>query len=648
MDSIIGSTIDEKFLVQARLGVGGLGTVFRAEQVDLDRAVALKVLHPNIIDDNELTTRFLQEAKILAELSHPNIVKVYSFGVTQDSLPYMAMELLDGRTLDYFIRNKLLSWQEVLDVAIQICDAVHYAHRNSIVHRDIKPANVMVKNASGQNSVKVLDFGLSKIIHNSDTLNRLTQTGTLIGSVNYMSPELCAGGKADERSDIYSFACLLYECIAGEPPLVSDNPLSTVNLQINQMPVRLSKRKTQVEGFPEELEKIIFKALQKKPEKRFASMKELFDALCNLRDGRAAELDFSSIEYSSGGWTVAKPSVSICVGIIIVSMLGFYFSQANLAPRKTSKKLLALPVDDRTRHQFKARALLKDADTMIKEKRFKAALALVKRAAGEVALRCPASRGRTQSLQDLYISRELAKDLIAIGPTSGFPNDMDELKMNNTPELSGSDYGDLLSSVAIIQAYLGVILPSEFSLLEAVSTNYRIGRKEEIKKLIEQIAIPQKSFELGADTLVLYWTIQRIVHCYALACTDISAARKEVVEIEKELRKKSADLTPRWRRDSYNPLAQLYLDLGFEEDYQRIALELIPIGKQLESGYPGSLMMLAGPLGTSLDKSNKKAQRLAMFKDLRAFYEKLIPTAKNDYTLGILKSSEKQCREKMR
>lgn len=640
MDSLVGSTIDGKFQVKARLGVGGLGAVYQADQIDLGRVVALKVLHGSVVDDSELTRRFLQEARILAELSHPNIVKVYSFGTTDDDLPYMAMELLEGRTLDFFIRNRLLSWQEYVDVAIQICDAVEYAHRNGIVHRDIKPANVMVRNGSGKESVKVLDFGLSKIVHNRDTVNRLTQTGTLIGSVNYMSPELCAGGKADELSDVYSFACLLYECLAGEPPLVSDNPLSTLNLQINQMPVALSKRKTIVEGFPVELEQIIFKALQKKPEKRFTSMKELGNALRCISEGRLSDLNLSAADMN-GGMASRPSTILICAAVLVVSALGFYFTQVNYPLRQSKSSVAELPIDDRTRHQLKARALLKEADAMIKNKRYKSALALLKRAAMEVALRYPVSYSKAAALQDLEICRELARELIITGPTDGFEHDMDELKVSNISYLSKEDYATLLTRLTLIQVYLGIAGPAQATLVDAAEHNFQLGRSEETRELLEQIAKPQERFQLGADALICYNTSLEIAKCYVLGSSDLAAAKKRAREIEKDLGKNAADMNVRGKFGACNSLAFLYQNLGSEEDFQRIGIELVPLGKKFEVAYPGNLSALALPIAASLRKTHKEAERARFCKDIIDFYSKLLPQAKDEYSATCFKSAIK-------
>ena len=246
--------------ITGKLGEGGMGVVYKARDSHLKRFVALKVLPPEKVADAERKQRFVQEARSASALNHPNIVTVYDIGQT-DGVDFIAMEYVEGKTLDELIGRKGLKLSEALKYAVQIADALARAHAAGIVHRDLKPGNVMV---TAEGRVKVLDFGLAKLTGDGTTQTEYpkTESGLIVGTVRYMSPEQAEGKKVDARSDIFSFGSLLYEMLTGRPAFRRDCPGLTLAAILHMEPPPLP------DGIPGELEKVITRCLRKDPARR--------------------------------------------------------------------------------------------------------------------------------------------------------------------------------------------------------------------------------------------------------------------------------------------------------------------------------------------------------------------------------------------
>jgi eukaryotic-like serine/threonine-protein kinase len=261
----------------SKLGAGGMGEVYLAQDTRLARQVAVKILPREFSSDAERRGRFLREAKAASALNHPNIVTVHDFG-SEREIDYLVMEYVSGKPLDRLIPHNGLKVREALHYAIQIADALGYAHAGGILHRDLKPANVMV---TGNGTVKVVDFGLAKVITGDVTRSIDTRDGMILGTAAYMSPEQAEGKPLDACSDIFSFGSMLYEMVTGRRPFHRDSVASTIAAIVHEEPQPVS---VAADDVPAPLGAVIERCLRKDPGQRFASMAELKAALENVRD----------------------------------------------------------------------------------------------------------------------------------------------------------------------------------------------------------------------------------------------------------------------------------------------------------------------------------------------------------------------------
>jgi predicted ATPase/tRNA A-37 threonylcarbamoyl transferase component Bud32/Tfp pilus assembly protein PilF len=267
-DLVIGAVVDGKYRVDALLGSGGMGAVYRATHVQLERAVALKVVRADRLADATAVERFRREAVAVARLSHPRIVTVHDYGIEPDSGAYLVLELLDGRSLRAELAERgRIAVADALDLMCQACSAVESAHRAGVIHRDLKPENIFLERPRGTDSArsaKVLDFGLAKM-EAAVSARSLTQPGAVMGTPDYMSPEQCQGEEADARSDVYALGCVLYEMLTGRPPFVAPTALALVYKHVAEAPRRPSEL---VPEIAPSLDEAVLRALAKAPGER--------------------------------------------------------------------------------------------------------------------------------------------------------------------------------------------------------------------------------------------------------------------------------------------------------------------------------------------------------------------------------------------
>jgi protein kinase-like protein len=235
LGDLTGRTLDQKYFLESKLGVGGMGTVYRASRLLIGDCVAVKVLHQDQMADPRALERFRREAQIAARLKHPNVVSVYDFGVSGDGMSYLVMDLAEGENLGSLIeRQGKLVETDAAEIVRQTCAALDEAHKQGVVHRDIKPQNIIVQTVSEGLQVKVLDFGSAASL--DIAASRLTRTGAVVGTPHYMSPEHCLGEELDGRSDIYSLGVVLFEMLTGIVPFDSPTTTAIVVKHVNDPP----------------------------------------------------------------------------------------------------------------------------------------------------------------------------------------------------------------------------------------------------------------------------------------------------------------------------------------------------------------------------------------------------------------------------
>jgi serine/threonine-protein kinase len=280
-DPLTYQTLDEKYYLEERLGEGGMGTVYRARHLLMDRPVAIKVLHPQFVEKEPARMRFQLEARAAVRLHHPNAVSVTDFGQTPDGLVYIVMELLKGHTLrEILAKEAPLETARAISIMLQASDAVAAAHEAGIIHRDLKPSNILVtKSADAPSVVKVLDFGIAKLA--ADTLegedaSELTLPGTPIGTPRYMSPEQHEGREITPATDVYSLGVLLYEMLTGMAPFTGT---SVVEIAIKHADDPPRAPREIVAAIPEDVERVVLHALEKEPEARPANAAEFHQEL---------------------------------------------------------------------------------------------------------------------------------------------------------------------------------------------------------------------------------------------------------------------------------------------------------------------------------------------------------------------------------
>lgn len=256
------------YIIVSQLGQGGMATVYKAHHPQLDRTVAIKVMHANYLDDNNFIERFKREAQIVARLEHPHIIPIYDFN-EQNGIPYLVMKLIEGKSLKEQLFKKVPSLDDILHIMTAIADAISYAHKRDILHRDIKPSNIVI---DSDNVPYLADFGLARIIQAGEST---MSADVLLGTPNYMSPEQAKGSKQiDHRTDIYSFGIVLYELVVGRVPFSADTPLAVIHDHIYKPLPLPSLVNPEIKP---ELEAVLVKALAKNPRDRYQSANEMIE-----------------------------------------------------------------------------------------------------------------------------------------------------------------------------------------------------------------------------------------------------------------------------------------------------------------------------------------------------------------------------------
>jgi len=273
LSDLVGQVVADRYHVVKKLGEGGMGQVYLAEHVKMGRRSAIKVMNPSMVHDPDAVARFNREASNASRITHPNVCAIYDFGETPEGLIYLAMEYIEGEALtDLLEREGALKVPRAVHIFRQVADALQAAHDLGIVHRDLKPDNIMLtKNKGGADVVKVVDFGIAKAVSGDESGQKVTKTGLVVGTPEFMSPEQLSGDKLDGRSDLYSLALVFYKMLAGELPFKADTVQETMIKRLTDEPAKLAATRPDL-PFPAGLQEVLDNALARTPVDRYQTV----------------------------------------------------------------------------------------------------------------------------------------------------------------------------------------------------------------------------------------------------------------------------------------------------------------------------------------------------------------------------------------
>lgn len=328
-----------RYRVLSLLGRGGMGVVYKVEQIYLGIELALKTINQSSLTDVAVR-RFQAEARAVFALNHPNVISVHDFGLLDDHTPFLAMEIVEGTTLSSLLKRRVLTVEEAIPIFIQVCAGLAHAHDHGVVHRDIKPGNIMLLDQllpGTEGSVKILDFGIAKLVASEENeMQSLTRTGEIFGSPLYMSPEQCAGGKVDHRSDIYSLGCVIFEALTGTTPFVGESALATMMMH-QSTTIPTLKEASLGTDFPKELEQIVQAMLAKNPNNRYQNLAEAANDLAATERGEALPYNPAAQVKSNTGTSKAKSTtIKMSRALLVALVLGNLIFSAALGTTVTS------------------------------------------------------------------------------------------------------------------------------------------------------------------------------------------------------------------------------------------------------------------------------------------------------------------------
>jgi len=374
-----GRTLSGKYRLLSRVGEGAMGTVYLAEHTALRKKVAVKVLHPDLGMDDELIKRFQLEGIAAGKFTHPNAIQIFDFDRGDGDVFYLAMEYVEGKSLKSLIQEKgVIPAAEAIPLVRQVLSALAEAHRQGIVHRDLKPENIMVTEAAeGGLTIKILDFGISKLrdLRSGDPL--LTQTGRIIGTPLYMAPEQMSGDPVDHRADLYAVALILYEMLTGSPPFDGENVSQILYKKSVEKAPRPSSANPDAR-IPEDLDRLIGKALERRPDDRFRTAQEMIDALLSVRAGRIAVS-----RPPTRGASPARRVAIAAAAVLALAAAAYFLGPALFGPGGAPApppRLSAKPAAERTEIESRYVSLLEGARDSLRARELTAALGQAEKA----------------------------------------------------------------------------------------------------------------------------------------------------------------------------------------------------------------------------------------------------------------------------
>ena len=406
-DPLVGTVLAERYAIVRRIGEGGMGAVYEARHAIIGKRVAVKVLLEKFLENQELIARLLQEARLASSIGHENIVDVTDYGTTSDGRAFVVMEFLDGEALaQLVVRDAPLPVERSLAILRQVCSALSAAHAKGIVHRDVKPENIYLVRRGELDFVKVVDFGVSKAVHSREEgadMQRLTRTGTVLGTPLYMSPEQARGGDdVDHRADIWSAGLMLYECLTGEVPFRANNYLGVISQVLTQETVPPSQLRPEL-GIPAAVDRVVMRALEKDRDKRYQQMADFEHDVERLLagDSTVALREASEPSAAPAGhrlrWPLAALGVLALGAAIAVALAGS--SPPALAPVTPAPPKPVLPVTPPAAAPQPPPAVLAPAPSVPEHGR-RVAKPRGSRVAGAAGSSGPAERGKRSKADD--------------------------------------------------------------------------------------------------------------------------------------------------------------------------------------------------------------------------------------------------------
>jgi serine/threonine-protein kinase len=334
------SDLPKQYELLGKIRTGGMGAIYKAQNRFTKQFYAIKVLHPEGANDPQTRQRFTIEAKAASSLKHPHICQVFDFGVTDSEMLYLVMEWIDGISLDQKVtRDGPLQDAEAIQIFLQVCAALAFAHNNNVVHRDLKPDNIMLSRdqKSGANNVHIVDFGIAKVIkpdsNSKPSLEGLTQSGTIVGTPSYMSPEQARAKVVDKRSDVYSLGCVMYFALSGRAPFLGDSYMDVLYQHVKEPPPIIDPA---LKVSPK-LTLIMLKTMEKKPEDRYQSMDLLAGDLKKLAKGVGIRLKPLARDREKFRNNVLM-FASFIVGFALIYAFGIWVQDVAHPPADTAAK----------------------------------------------------------------------------------------------------------------------------------------------------------------------------------------------------------------------------------------------------------------------------------------------------------------------
>ncbi len=325
-DRLVGKIIGGHYEILSLIGQGGMSLVYKAKHLLLKRNVAIKLLTVGRQFDKKAIARFQTEAESAAGLQHLNICSTREFGINEEGIPFLVMDYVEGTSLgDTLFEEKKLSREKSIEIMTELCAGLEHAHAQGVIHRDIKPANIILaKNKSGGETVKIVDFGIAKLIREDEAGPNLTQTGEVFGTPKYMSPEQCLGSRVDQRADIYALGCIFYEMLSGHPPFCDESSIQILFAHVNNEPASLSQ------SCGKQIQAILDRCLKKDVSQRYQNASQLLADLKALKSG-------SSLVHARPQGVQPKTLIAVGTLAALICVFIFVFTSMSQGRKSTAE-----------------------------------------------------------------------------------------------------------------------------------------------------------------------------------------------------------------------------------------------------------------------------------------------------------------------